>query len=188
MKPFAAKMFMCFGLFGLLLASGCASSSKPAEMSAKDEARFAAAIEKADAEKPSSIPDDAVYVVAVGESAASTASQESAVEMPTIERSFKVSREAYDAFFAQSPGAVLGRMKLSAIMDGGKLLGYRIISLKRFDGVDLDEQDIITGLDGVMPINPDVYFESWEKAKNASHCTVNVQRGVEKFNLEWTVE
>ena len=167
------------------LLAGCASSTK--EMSAKDEARYAAAIEKAEAEHPSAIPEGSTYVVAVGEAAALDVQAQNASDMPTIERPFSVPRAEYQAFFAQSPAVVLARMTLDPITDGGKLLGYRVKDLKPFTGVDLANEDIIVGIDGVLPQNPVEYFNSWENAKSSNGCKVNVQRGMDQFDLVWSV-
>lgn len=170
----------------ILLASGCATTSNK-EMSAQDEARYAAAIERAEAEHPSAIPEGAEYTVVIGESAATDAQAMTAAEMPSIERTFSVSRTEYDYYFAQSPAIVLGRMTLDPIIDGGNLIGYRIRDLKPFAGVDLQDNDIVYGIDGVLPKDPDAYFESWEKAKKGSSCAVNIQRGTERFDLVWTI-
>ena len=183
-----------------VLVCGCASNSVK-EMSAKDEARYAAAIEKAEADQPSAIQDDTSYVVAVGAGAAeqagaelqetpqnqtAQADQNEASAAPA--RTFSVSRPVYDTFFAQSPAVVLGRMTLDPIVDGGILLGYRVKDLMAFSGVDLATDDIIIGINGQLPKTPDDYFNRWEEAKNGTGCTVNVQRGVTKFDLVWTVE
>ena len=183
-----------------VLVCGCASGSVK-EMSAKDEARYAAAIEKSEAEHPSAIQEDTRYVVAVGEGAAAQAGAE--LQMPQQEqnaevsqndadaapaRTFSVSRPMYDTFFAQSPAVILGRMTLDPIVDGGVLLGYRVKDLKAFSGVDLADDDIIIGINGQLPKTPDDYFNRWEEAKNGSGCTVNIQRGMTKFDLIWTVE
>ncbi len=153
-------------------------------MSAKDEARYAAAIEKAEAVEPSAIPPDAVYVVTYGD-----------VDEPVLNaapnapaRSFDVAQNDYDAFFSQSPAVILARLSLDPIVDGGKLLGYRIVSIQPFDGVDLQKEDIIIGVDGVLPKNPDDYFNSWQKAKSASGCVVNIQRGLDRHDLVWKVK
>lgn len=168
----------------VLLASGCASTSTK-EMSAKDEARYAAAIEKAETEHPSAIPEGSTYTVVIGETAAMDEQAKTADEMPSIARTFSVTRAQYDAFFTQSPAAILGRMTLDPIVDGGNLIGYRVRDLKPFLGVDLQNNDIIYGIDGVLPKNPDAYFESWEKAKKSTSCAVNIQRGTERFDLVW---
>ena len=173
-----------FLLFATLTACATTSSSK-GQLSPKEEARYAAAIQKAEAEQPSAISDNEKYVVSVGPSAAQTAAE--TLNLSSPERSFNVSREEYDAFFAQSPAVILSRMKLSPIQDGGSFLGYRIVSIKQFQGVDLEVNDIIVGIDGVLPANPDVFFNSWEKAKKSSKCTVNVQRSLDRFDLTWSV-
>jgi len=146
-----------FLLFATLTACATTSSSK-GQLSPKEEARYAAAIQKAEAEQPSAISDNEKYVVSVGPSAAQTAAE--TLNLSSPERSFNVSREEYDAFFAQSPAVILSRMKLN---------------------------DIIVGIDGVLPANPDVFFNSWEKAKKSSKCTVNVQRSLDRFDLTWSV-
>ncbi|MBQ9394068.1 MAG: hypothetical protein IJU23_00920 [Proteobacteria bacterium] len=176
------------GLAVVLVLTGCASTGKNKEMSAKDEARYVAAIEKAEAEHPSKIHEGDEYIVSVGEVAAADAATVSSSQLPTIDRSFSVSRNDYDEFFSKSPAVVLGRMKLDPITDGGTLLGYRIKELKSFQGVDLADEDIIIGIDGKLPKNPDEYFNSWEKAKAANSCKVNIQRGTDRFDLVWTVK
>lgn len=174
--------------------NACATSSSPKEMSAKDEARFAAAIDKADAENPPKLQPGDTITVSIGESAAADPAVHVTAPQPEAKpvsaepaRAFNVSRADYDAFFAQSPAIVLGRLTLEPIQDGITLLGYRIKDIKSFEGVDLQKEDIIVGLDGKMPRTPDAYFESWQAAKAASKCTVNIQRGTDRFDLVWTV-
>ena len=197
MKKQMIQPLFAFGM--ALVFAGCATTSKPAEMTAADEARYTQAIEKAEAQTPSPIQDDTEYTVVVGESAASGVagrtgkSTGNAVQgMPAADtpaaRTFAVSKTEYDAFFAQSPAVVLGRMTLDPIVDGGTLLGYRIKDIRAFPGVDLANEDIVVGIDGKLPQNPDDYFNAWEACKAKSDCTVNIQRGVDRFKLEWKAE
>lgn len=178
------KIIVVVGM--ILFVSGCATTRQAKEMSAAEEARYAAAIEDAEVRAPSPVAEGDVFVVTTGESAEEALAQ--IQEVPAVSRHFKVSRADYDAFFAQSPAAVLARMQLEPITDGGTLLGYRVRELRRFAGVDLQKGDIIIGIDGVMPRTPDAYFERWEKAKSGSGCTVNVQRDLERFELVWEAE
>ena len=172
--------------------NACATSSSPKAMSAKDEARFAAAIEKADAENPPALQPGDTLVVSIGENAAkdvaaqANAMPQSPAPTQTLAREFNVTRADYDAFFAQSPAIVLGRMTLDPIQDGTTLLGYRIKDIQSFQGLDLQKEDIIVGIDGKLPRTPDAYFEAWQTAKAASKCTVNIQRGTDRFDLVWT--
>ena len=175
------------GLIMLLCWTGCASSSAPAQMSAKDEARYEAAIQKADAENPPTIGIGDTIVVNMGSSNNSVPVAIEAPE-PVLMRNFEVSRQAYDDFFNQSPGVILGRMKLDPIRDGTSLLGYRIKDIKPFEQVDLTKDDIIVGINGTMPKTPDEYFNQWQSAKENSHCVVNIQRGTERFDLTWQVK
>lgn len=171
----------------VLLVSGCATTRQVKEMSAAEEARYAAAIEEAEVKSPSPLEEGDVIVVTTGETAEEALSRLQP-EVPAVSRRFKVPRAEYDAFFSQSPAVVLARMQLEPITDGGTLLGYRVLKLKRFAGVDLQDGDIIVGIDGVMPRTPDAYFERWEKAKTGSGCVVNVQRDLERFELVWEAE
>lgn len=192
------KKGLLIGTAVIFVLTSCASTGNK-EMSAKDEARYAAAIEKAEAEHPSKIHEGDEYIVTIGESAAAdaaavsnavsntNASADHSKNAAEIKRSFSVSKNDYDAFFSKSPAVILGRMKLDPITDGGTLLGYRVKELKPFQGVDLINEDIIVGIDGVLPKNPDEYFNSWEKAKAANTCKVNVQRGTDRFDLVWNV-
>ena len=170
-----------------LLACGCATTRQVKEMSAAEEARYAAAIEEAEVKSPSPLEEGDVIVVTTGETAEEALSHIQQ-DVPVVSRSFKVPRAEYDAFFAQSPAVVLARMQLEPIVDGGSLLGYRVRKLKRFAGVDLQDGDIIVGIDGVMPRTPDAYFDRWEKAKAGAKCVVNVQRDLERFELVWEAE
>ncbi|MBO4351776.1 MAG: hypothetical protein J6A01_12655 [Proteobacteria bacterium] len=188
-------------LCSAILFSACATTGTSHEMSAKDEARYAQAIENAEATSPSPIQKDTEYTVVIGESAAQdllgTASPSGSDQAQTSpandtatlkpEKQFSISKADYDAFFAQSPAIVLGRMTLDPITDGGALLGYRVKDLKPFAGVDLVNEDIIVGINGKLPKNPDEYFNAWENCKKQSNCTVNIQRGVDRFNLEWNI-
>lgn len=176
------------GLAVIILLTGCASTSNKKEMSPKEEARYVAAIEKAEAEHPSKIHEGDEFIVSIGEAAAADATTVSSAQLPTIDRSFSVSKDVYDDFFSKSPAVILGRMKLDPITDGGTLLGYRVKDLKPFKGVDLADEDIIIGIDGKLPKNPDEYFNSWEKAKAANSCKVNIQRGTDRFDLVWNVK
>ena len=172
------------GLIALMMWTGCASSSSTKEMSEKDEARYKEAIEKADAENPPQIEVGDSIIVNMGRSDNVPVVEQA----PAVKRSFDVSREEYDAFFNQSPAVILGRMVLEPIHDGPSLLGYRIKSLsKPFEGVDLVSEDIIVGINGKMPRNPDEYFNQWQSSKADSECVVNIQRGVDRFDLSWHV-
>lgn len=173
------------GFISTFFVLGCASTGTRHEMSAADEARYAAAIDEAEAQTPSAISPDATYVVSYGD--ALDVNQDAVTKTHETSREFEVSRADYDAFFAQSPAIVLGRMTLDPITDGGKLLGYRVTQLTPFEGVDLQNEDIIIGIDGVLPQTPDDYFERWQAAKAASQCTVNIQRGVDRHDLVWRV-
>ena len=174
------------------LASGCAARQDKKTMTAAEEARYAAAIEQAEMENPSPIqPGDEIVVNMSGDPAAA----QSVISAPESQtpaapaRSFEVSRAEYDSFFAQSPAVILARLELEPIMDGTSLLGYRIRSIKEpFDGVDIRANDIVIGIDGVMPRTPDDYFKRWETAKGASSCKVNIQRDVDRFDLVWNVK
>ena len=176
----------------LILGSSCASTKSSAEMSAKDEARYKAAIEKADQENPPPIQMGEKVVVNMSGSsdmeAMAMAEAESGLAEPApgVKRDFEVSRESYESFFNQSPAVVLGRMVLEPIHDGTSLLGYRIKSLNQpFEAVDLQDEDIIVGLGGKVPRTPDDYFTQWQTCKTALKCVVNIQRGVDRFDLTW---
>ena len=163
-----------------VLFAGCASGGAR-EMSAKDEARYAAAIER---EPESAVPSDVEFTVTY----ARDPEPASAVAPSGPARDFRVTRADYDAFFAQGPASVLTRMTVEAIVDGGKLLGYRIDRIASFDGVDLRIDDIILAIDGKLPRDPDEYFERWEHARTSDGCRVTVQRDVTRFDLTWHVE
>ena len=174
------------GMVSVLVWSGCASKLAPAEMSAKDEARYKAAIEKADAENPPQLEVGETVVINYG---SSEPSAEVIAQPVEVKRTFEVSRQEYDAFFEQSPAVVLGRMVLQPINDGTSLLGYRIKTLtKPFESVDLAQEDIIVGINGKLPRTPDDYFNQWQAASKSSHCVVNIQRGVDRFDLSWQVK
>ncbi|MBR4985548.1 MAG: hypothetical protein IKY83_07410 [Proteobacteria bacterium] len=173
-------------LFVSLLVCGCAASHQVKEMSAADEARYATAIEEADVKSPSPVEAGDVFVVTTGETAEDALAY--IQDTPSVSRKFTVARADYDAFFAQSPAVILARMQLEPVTDGSSLLGYRVRDIKRFEGVDLQQNDIITGIDGVMPRTPDAYFERWEAARKGNRCVVNVQRDLERFELVWEAE
>ena len=172
------------GLAMILCWTGCASSSSPAHMSAKDEARYEAAIIKADEENPPSIQVGDTIVVNMG-SSDNRIPVDAEAPAPALRRNFEVDRQAYDDFFNQSPAVILGRMQLDPIRDGTSLLGYRIKEIKSFEQVDLIKNDIIVGINGTMPKTPDEYFAQWQAAKESAHCVVNIQRGTERFDLTW---
>ena len=181
----------------LCLMAGCASKQNKSTMTAAEEARYAAAIENADAQQPPMIETgETVIVNATGNisEGALADREDNAVESQNTpvqpSRSFKVSRSEYDDFFTQSPPPViLSWFDLDPVRDGTSLLGYRIKSIRKpFEGVDIRANDIIVGIDGVMPQTPDNYFSSWEKAKASNTCRVNIQRDVDRFDLTWTVE
>ena len=197
------QMIQLILLCSAILFSACATTGTSHEMSAKDEARYAQAIENAEADSPSPVQKNKEYTVVVGESAAqdllgsaspsetpqpSHATPTNGTAAPKPEKKFTVSKADYDDFFAKSPAVVLGRMTLDPITDGGALLGYRVKEIKSFAGVDLVNEDIIVGINGKLPKNPDEYFNAWETCKKQSNCTVNIQRGVDRFNLEWKAE
>lgn len=174
---------------GACFFAGCASNQHKTTMTAADEARYAEAIERSDAEQPPVIePGETVIVNATGDVSEGALADKTIAEKPAISRSFSVLRSEYDAFFAQSPAIVLGRVELEPIQDGTTLLGYRIKSIRKpFDGVDLQPNDIVVGIDGVMPRTPDDYFKRWETAKASNVCRVNIQRDVDRFDLVWQV-
>lgn len=202
-------------LAGIVLIGGvvsCASQPMNSVMSAKDEARFAAAIETGEGTGYEIIGEGEVLTMdeSTGKlivrsdssrEASDDASQEGIAERVSAEdedkvyrlvvksddgRNFDVDTAAYEAFFGQSPAFVLSRMKLEPIQDGTHLLGYRIAEMAQpFEGVDLQVGDIVVGVDGVVPSTPDAYFEAWQKAKKTGKCVVNIQRGTERFALVW---
>ena len=162
-----------------LSALGCATTNNDKrDLTPKEVARFQEEIDR----HPSSVPMGTEINVSV------TGEMPKAVpEKPAVSRDFTVSAAEYDAFFADSPAVVLGRMTLDPVRDGSALLGYKIVKFNRgkFDGVDLTENDIIVAIDGKLPKNPDDYFATCEKLKAADTATVKVQRSVDTFTLTW---
>jgi len=164
--------------------AGCATSP-PAVMSAKEEARYAEAIE---ASPSSSVSMGSSIDVSVGR-AASPEPLPAPVAALQPERTFSPSRQTYEAFFDLPPASLLARMALDPIRDGVQLLGYRIVELYvPFEGVDLIEGDIIVSVDGRVIQTPDAYFQKWSTLREASGCDVVVQRGMERFVLSWRVQ
>ena len=183
------RTMIMMAVAGACLFAGCASNQQKTTMTAADEARYAEAIEREDTKQPPVIePGETVIVNATGDVSEGALAEDTIAEKPAISRSFSVPRAEYDAFFAQSPAVVLGRVELEPIQDGTTLLGYRIKSIRKpFEGVDLQSNDIIVGIDGVMPRTPDDYFKRWETAKASNACRVNIQRDVDRFDLVWQV-
>ena len=188
-----------------LWAYGCATTSNVSEMTPKEEARYQAAIEAAQAQQPSRLAvgdtvelDAGRGMVRVIEADTTQTATETAQETTQAAeaapadyttsdgRHFEVAPAAYDAFFEQSPATVLSWFELEPIQDGSTLLGYRIRAIRSpLRDVDLRAEDIIIGIDGKMPSSPDIYFERWEAAKQSGSCTINIQRGVERHDLTW---
>lgn len=165
-------------LFFLLHASGCATSTANHDLSPQEVARYQEAIDK----NPSSVPMGTEITVSVsGELPAP------APVPQTVARDFTVPAADYDAFFAESPAVILGRLTLDPVRDGNTLLGYRIVKFnrERFDGVDLEQNDIIVAIDGKLPQTPDDYFAAWEKLRAADTATLTVLRSVNTFTLTW---
>ncbi len=199
--------FLLFAICCVL--SGCrAASDKAAPMSAKDEARYAAAIEASDGRGYEIIGDGEMLTTDVhtgklvvrrvpeasspsqigapAQESAQTGAVAQAVAISGGGRTFDVEASVYDAFFEQSPAAVLSRFALDPIQDGTNLLGYRIAEIRALpEGIDLKTGDIIVGIDGKIPKTPDAYFEAWQRAKAAGSCAVNVQRDMMRFDLRW---
>lgn len=190
MNRILIKTAICVGIICFLL-TGCAAKQNKKTLTAAEEARYAAAIEREDVNQPPIIEDGEVVIVnATGNVSESVLAEEIAEPQPVVPaRDFHVARSVYDDFFAQSPALILARFNLEPIQDGTALLGYRIKSLRTpMPGVDIQPDDIIVGIDGVMPKNPDDYFKRWETCKAANACTVNIQRGVDRFALTWTAD
>jgi type II secretory pathway component PulC len=162
-----------------LSALGCATTNNDKrDLTPKEVARFQEEIDR----HPSSVPIGTEINVSV------TGEMPKAVPAkPAVSRDFTVPAAEYDAFFADSPAVVLGRVTLDPVRDGSALLGYKIVKFNRgkFEGVDLVENDIIVAIDGKLPKNPDDYFATWEKLKAANTATVKVQRSVDTFTLTW---
>lgn len=203
-----------FGFIFLLFATCCvlngcrAASDKAAPMSAKDEARYAAAIEASKGQGYEIIGDGEMLTTDAhtgklvvrrapeAPSASETGETDrdaarigaGAQDVATSDggRSFDVAESVYAAFFEQSPAVVLSRFALEPIQDGTNLLGYRIAEIRALpESIDLKTGDIIVGIDGKIPKTPDAYFEAWQRAKAAGSCVVNVQRDMTRFDLRW---
>jgi type II secretory pathway component PulC len=164
-------------LFTAMNILACASTPDKRDLTPQEVARFQEEIDK----HPSSVPMGTEINVSVSGEMPQPAK-------PAVERSFTVPSADYDAFFADSPAVILGRVTLDPVRDGSALLGYKIVKFNRgkFDGVDLDIGDIIVAIDCKLPKNPDEYFATWEKLKSAQTATVKVLRSVDTFTLTWT--
>ena len=148
-------------------ALGCATTNNDKrDLTPKEVARFQEEIDR----HPSSVPIGTEINVSV------------TGEMPKA-----VPAADYDAFFAESPAIILGRLTLDPVRDGSAFLGYKIAKFNNghFDGVDLKENDIIVAIDGKVPRTPDDFFTTWEKLKASDTATVKVQRSVDTFTLTW---
>ena len=167
-------------LFTAMTVLACATTNNDKrDLTPQEVARFQEEIDK----HPSSVPmGTEINVSVTGEMPKDIPAQ------PAVSRDFAVSAADYDAFFADSPAVILGRVTLDPVRDGSALLGYKIVKFNRgkFDGVDLDIGDIIVAIDGKLPKNPDEYFATWEKLKSAQTATVKVLRSVDTFTLTWT--
>jgi len=186
MKRSVCRVGACAMVF--TWAAGCATSP-PSVMSAREEARYAEAIEASPA---SSVSMGSSVDISVGR-ATSPETEQTSTPAQNIasrpERTFSVSRQDYEAFFGLPPASVLSRMALDPIRDGVQLLGYRVVELYvPFEGVDLIEGDIIVSVDGRIIQTPDAYFQRWSALREASGCDVVVQRGMERFTLSWRVQ
>ena len=162
-----------------LSALGCATTNNDKrDLTPKEVARFQEEIDR----HPSSVPIGTELNVSVtGEMPKAVPAQ------PTVSRDFSVPAADYDAFFAESPAIILGRLTLEPVRDGSAFLGYKIAKFNNghFDGVDLKENDIIVAIDGKVPRTPDDFFTTWEKLKASDTATVKVQRSVDTFTLTW---
>ena len=190
---------------------GCGTTAnKNTPMSAKDEARYAAAIEASAGQGYQIIEDGEMLTMDTetgklivrpapkstttnhnaDKSSGDKPTRDTLAKMTTHDggRTFDVDESTYNEFFDQSPATVLARLSLEPIQDGTSLLGYRITHIANpFENVDLKPGDIVVGLDGKIPKTPDAYFEAWQKAKSTGIAIVNIQRDLERYELRWQV-
>lgn len=173
-------------LFTALTVCACATTSNDKkDLTPQEVAKYQEALDRA----PDSIAPGTEFVVtATGDPQDIAAATAPSPEAVVVSRDLTVPAEAYDAFFSQSPAIVLGRVQLDPVRDGNTLLGWRIVKFTQgnFKGVDIQEEDIITRVDGKLPVTPDDYIAAWESMKNASTATVEIQRSVDHFTVTWT--
>lgn len=174
-----------------VFAFACTQAKSPAPMSAADEAAYAAAIEREDAKQAPAVALAESIVVGVGPySQADDSPLPVEMTAPAPSRRFAVSQSDYEAFFAEGPAVVLGRFELEPVRDGSELLGYRITDIRdAFAAVDLLEDDIIVGINGKLPKNPEQYFEQWQDLQQyKAPASLQVQRKLDRFEIVWSVE
>lgn len=185
---------LCLPTILLLVAAfslSCTQNKPQPTMTAADEEAYAIAIEREDAKQAPKVALAESIVVGIGPKSQGDDSQLPVdLTAPQVKRQIDVLQNNYEAFFAEGPAVVLGRLELEPVRDGSELLGYRITNIREtFEGVDLMEDDIIVGINGTLPKNPDQYFEQWQKLQQyKAPVRLQVQRKLDRFEIVWSVK
>ena len=115
-------------------------------------------------------------------------------EAPTLERSRggEIEREKLNAFLDQGPAYLLQRVAVTPILEGERLVGYRIDSFfpntPSMQRVDIVAGDVIIAVNQDPLERPDDFFAVWEGLRSAERLQVDVIRGNTLHTLNWEIK
>jgi type II secretory pathway component PulC len=125
--------------------------------------------------------------------AAAPATTPRCTEVPAAERraSGEIGRDELLAVLDAGPPAFLAGLRVEAVLDGRRFLGWRLLSFypcdARFDYVDLVAGDIILRVNGERLERPEMLQKVWDGLRDAPRLVVEIDRAGEARTLEWAI-
>jgi type II secretion system protein C len=101
-----------------------------------------------------------------------------------------IHRAALDEVLDRGLGAFLSRVDTEASLDDGRFVGFRLVHLTDaalFDGVDLQEGDVLIAVNGQSIERPEQAFTAWTGLRVASEITLEVIRGGARYDLRFPI-
>ncbi len=112
-------------------------------------------------------------------------------EPAAAKRSGVLERQAVDAVLDAGPGAFLRNVEVSAVLEGGAFVGWRIVQFLpgelRFADYDLRPGDILRAVNGKRIVRPDDLHRLWESLRTADTLSILLERDGSPVELELVI-
>ena len=92
-----------------------------------------------------------------------------------------LTREAFDRTLDAGPGAFLGRVKVRAVMTGGRFVGWEVLEMDpAFAGGGVRVGDVVERVNGLSVEKPDDFAAAWQALRGVGAVELGIRRNGEE--------
>jgi len=93
----------------------------------------------------------------------------------------RLTREAFDQTLDAGPGAFLGRVKVRAVVAGGRFVGWEVLEMDpAWGGAGVRVGDVVERVNGLSVEKPDDFAAAWQALRGAGAVELAIRRNGEE--------